>query len=300
MEEDSFTVDAGKTKIHISRRGTGPPFLLLHGFPQTHVMWRDVAARLAGEFTVVCADLRGYGQSACPPSPPDHSAYSKRALAQDMVEVMRTLGFPRFHLAGHDRGGRVAYRLALDHQQAVASLSILDVIPILDVWELADGRIIEFWPFSLLSQPEPLPEQMILGAPVSVVDDALRNWGSPASCFAAQAREAYISALSDAGHVHAICEEYRAAATIDVEHDRADRACNKRIDCPLLVLWSGRGALEHWYRNVGGPLAIWRRWANDVRGTAIDGGHFFPEEFPEETARRLSEFSLANIADISA
>jgi haloacetate dehalogenase len=300
MNGTTTSVDVGETHIHVRVAGTGPGLLLLHGFPQTHVMWRPVAQLLAERFTVVCADLRGYGESGCPPSPPDHSAYSKRAMARDMVEVMATLGFPRFHLAGHDRGGRVAYRLALDHPQRVASLAVLDIIPILDVWELADRRIMEFWPFSLLSQPEPLPERMILAAPDAVVDDALGNWGSPPSCFAPQARDAYIAALRDPAHVHAICEEYRAAATIDVEHDQTDRASGKRIESPVLVLWSGRGALEHWYKKVGGPLGIWRRWANHVDGAALDGGHFFPEELPRETARWLSEFSLASISDISA
>jgi haloacetate dehalogenase len=300
MKGNAFTIDVGETRIHGQRSGSGPPILLLHGFPQTHVMWWQVAELLAERFTVICADLRGYGQSGCPPSPPDHSAYSKRAMARDMVEVMARLGFPRFHLAGHDRGGRVAHRLALDHPQSVASLAVLDVIPILDVWEFADRRITEFWPFSLLAQPEPLPERLILGAPDAVVDDALRNWGSPAGCFASEARDAYIKVLRYPAHVHAICEEYRAAATVDVEHDRADRASGKRIDCPVLVLWNGRGALEHWYKNIGGPLAIWRRWANDVHGAPMNGGHFFPEELPLETAQRLSEFSLASIADISA
>jgi haloacetate dehalogenase len=300
MQDGAFTIDVGETQIHLRQSGAGPPILLLHGFPQTHVMWRQVAEHLSERFTVVCPDLRGYGRSGCPPSLPDHSAYSKRAMARDMVQAMAALGFLRFHLAGHDRGGRVAYRLALDHPQSVVSLAVLDVIPILDVWELADRRIAEFWPFSLLSQPEPLPERMILGAPDAVVDDALRNWGSPPSSFPPKARDAYVAALSDPAHVHAICEEYRAAATIDVEHDRADRASGKRIDCPVLVLWSGPGALEHWYRDAGGPLAIWRRWANDVQGAAIDAGHYLPEEVPQETARRLGEFSLASIADISA
>jgi haloacetate dehalogenase len=300
MQHNAVTVDVGETRIHVRRSGTGPPILLLHGFPQTHVMWRSVAELLAERFTVVSADLRGYGQSGCPPSPPDHSAYSKRAMARDMVEVMEALGFQQFHVAGHDRGGRVAYRLALDHPRKVLSLSVLDIIPTLDVWELADRRITSFWPFSLLAQPAPLPERMIVGAPDAVVDDALRNWGSPPSCFDAQAREAYTQVLRDPVHVHAICEEYRAAATIDVEHDRGDRASGKRIHCPVLVLWSKRGALEEWYTQVGGPLAIWRRWADDVCGAAVDGGHFFPEEMPRETARRLREFSLASTADISA
>jgi haloacetate dehalogenase len=211
-------------------------------------------------------------------------------MANDMAAVMGVLGFSRFHIAGHDRGGRVAYRLALDHPTRVERLAVLDVVPTLDVWELADYRIADFWPWSLLSQPEPLAERLILGAPDAVVDDALQNWGSPASAFSLDARVAYIEALRDPAHVHAICEEYRAAATVDVEHDRANRLAGKRIVCPVLALWSGRGPLATWYSGVGGPLGLWRRWADDVRGGAIDGGHFFPEERPNETAYRLTKF----------
>jgi haloacetate dehalogenase len=253
-------------------------------------MWKPIAPLLAQRFTVICPDLRGYGRSGCPPSRPDHAPYAKRAMAEDMVVTMATLGFERFHVAGHDRGGRAAYRLALDHRDRVERLAVLDIVPTLDVLELADHRIASFWPWSLLSQPEPLPERLILAAPDAVVDDALRNWGSPASTFGADTREAYIAALRDAAHVHAVCEEYRAAATIDVEHDREDRLAGNRISCPVLALWSGRGPLETWYSGLGGPLALWRRWADDVRGEALDGGHFFPEELPEETVHHLTEF----------
>ena len=290
MDSQNIDIEAGGIHIHLRRAGSGPGVLLLHGFPQTHRMWRPVASTLAQHFTVICPDLRGYGRSGCPLSLPDHSSYAKRAMAHDMAAVMSALGFPQFFVAGHDRGGRVAYRLALDHPGRVARLAVLDIIPTLDVWEQADHRIAGFWPWSLLSQAEPLPERLILGAPDAVVDNALRNWGSPASAFGSDARAAYIDALRDPAHVHAICEDYRAAATLDVEHDRQDRLAGKRISCPVLALWSGRGPLETWYSGVGGPLAVWRSWADDVRGGALDAGHFFPEELPDLTAHRLAAF----------
>jgi haloacetate dehalogenase len=264
---------------------------LLHGFPQTHLMWRDIAPVLARDFTVVCADLRGYGRSGCPASAPDHAPYTKRAMAQDMVTVMQQLGFRRFSVAGHDRGGRVAYRLALDHPEQVAKLAVLDIVPTADVWERADRRLAcAYWPWSLLAQPEPLPERLVSAAPDAVVDNALGGWGSPASAFRPEVRAAYIEILRDPAHVHAICEEYRAAATLDCDHDLHDRDAGRRIACPLLVLWSGQGALNHWYADLGGPLAIWRTWANDVRGGPLDAGHFFPEEIPTRTADELSAF----------
>ena len=285
---------AQETTIFLRRFGSGPAVLLLHGFPQTHVMWRSVAPLLARHFTVICADLRGYGRSGCPASRSDHAPYAKRAMANDMVSVMGQLGFPRFSIAGHDRGGRVAYRLALDHPQRVERLAVLDIVPTADTWERADKTsATAFWPWSLLAQPEPLPERLISAAPDAVVDDALGGWGSPANTFGAEVRAAYIDALRDRARVHAICEEYRAAATLDHEHDLADRRAGRRITCPVLVLWSGRGPLGSWYAEVGGPLALWRAWANDVRGGPLDGGHFFPEEMPERTAEELSAFFAA-------
>src|SRR5919108_3051483 len=217
-------VDTGKTTIHVERGGSGPPVLLLHGFPQTLAMWRDIAPILAERFSVVCADLRGYGASGCPPSSPDHAPYSKRALARDMVAVMDELGFEHFSVAGHDRGGRVAYRAALDHPERVEALAVLDVLPIDVAWERADARLaLGFWPWSLLAQPEPLPERLLSAAPDAVIDDALGGWGSPANAFGSEVRAAYIEALRNPARVHAICEEYRAAATLDHEHDLEDR-----------------------------------------------------------------------------
>ncbi len=254
-------------------------------------MWRDIAMTLAEHFSVVAADLRGYGQSGCPASTADHAAYSKRAVARDLVQVMNALGFDRFMVAGHDRGGRVAYRMALDHCEIVSKLAVLDVIPTAAAWDRADARLaLAFWPWSLLAQPEPLPERLLAAAPDTVVDNAIAGWGSAPEAFPAEVRTAYIEALRDPAHVHAICEEYRAAAGIDREHDAQDQTDGRRIKCPLLALWSGEGGLENWYAEDGGPLAIWRQWADSVEGAPAKGGHFFPEEHPEETAATLSRF----------
>jgi haloacetate dehalogenase len=288
---DSAEIDTGETHIFVRRCGSGAPLLLLHGFPETHLMWRSVAPALARRFTVVCADLRGYGRSGCPESAADHAPYSKRAMARDMVTLMERLGFARFSVAGHDRGGRVAYRMALDHPERVQRTVVLDVIPTEAAWERADARFaLAFWPWCLLAQAEPLPERLLAAAPEAVVDDALDSWGSSPEAFSAEVRAAYVDALRDPAHAHAICEEYRAAASCDREHDRADRRAGRRIASPLLVLWSGRGPLDAWYAEAGGPLAIWRAWADDVAGHAVAAGHFFPEESPAETLDALARF----------
>jgi haloacetate dehalogenase len=287
----SSHIDTGEVSIFVRSRGTGPPLLLLHGFPQTHLMWRDVAPRLARTFTVVCADLRGYGDSGCPPSAADHAPYSKRAMANDMVVVMEKLGFPKFSVAGHDRGARVAYRLALDHPERVDRVAVLDIVPTADAWARADSRFaLSFWPWSLLAQPEPLPEKMVTAAADAIVDDALNTWGSPAGTFTADVRAAYVTALRNPGHAHAICEEYRAGATIDLTHDQQDMASGRKIRCPLLTLWSAGDAVDSWYEEEGGPLALWRQWAADVRGRRMQGGHFFPEAHPEQTSAELQRF----------
>ena len=295
MEMDSFharAIETAEAKIRVRCGGSGPGVLLLHGFPQTMYMWRDIAPRLAAEFTVVCADLRGYGESSCPPSTRDHAPYSKRAMAQDMVSVMHGLGFEHFAIAGHDRGARVAYRAALDHPERIDKLAVLDAIAIDAAWNRADDRLaLAFWPWSLLAQAEPLPERLLASAPDAVLDDALSaEWGTPAETFTDDARAAYLAALSDPDHVHAICEEYRAAATIDREHDAVDREAGRRITCPVLALWSADGPLATWYTDDGGPLSLWRELASDVTGGPVDGGHFFPEEHPQATATALTAF----------
>jgi haloacetate dehalogenase len=303
MTMDDFTaaeIQTGDATIFVRSCGNGSPILLLHGFPQTHLMWRKVAPLLAREFTVVCADLRGYGRSSCPLSAPDHAPYAKRAMAQDMVTVMERLGFPRFSVAGHDRGGRVAYRMALDHPRRVDRLAVLDIVPSETAWDRADARFaLAFWPWSLLAQGEPLPERILTAVPDAIVDDALERWGSRSAVFPAKVRAAYVDALRDPTHAHAICEEYRAAATIDREHDRSDRAERRRIACPVLVLWSGEGPLATWYIEDSGPIAVWGAWSDAVQGQPVKGGHFFPEEAPKETARALSRFLSAADANRS-
>jgi haloacetate dehalogenase len=288
---ETAEIDTGEASIFVRYAGSGPPVLLLHGFPQTHLMWRSVAPLLARKFSVVCADLRGYGQSSCPASTADHAQYAKRAIARDMVVVMAKLGFSRFSVAGHDRGGRVAYRMALDHAECIDSVAVLDVVPTMTAWDRADARFaLAFWPWSLLAQPAPFPERILAAAPEAIIDNALEAWGSPASAFPAEVRAAYIQALKHPEHIHAICEEYRAAATLDREHDRADSINGRRIHCPLLVLWSAHGGLNTWYAEAGGPIALWQAWSDDVQGQPLDAGHFFPEEAPQITTDALERF----------
>ncbi len=295
---DAFTaetIDTAKTRIFIRRAGSGAPVLLLHGFPQTYAMWHRLAPSLARNFTVICADLRGYGRSGKPVSTADHEPYSKRAMALDMLEVMRAQGFQEFAVVGHDRGARVAYRMALDHPDSVHRLVVLDIIPTLDVIRRTDMRsALTFWPWSLLSQPAPLPEKLVSADPEAVVNDALANWGSAPGSFTAEARAEYVEALRDPDSVHAICEEYRAALTCDLDMDEADQIAGHRIIAPVLALWSQGGGLDTWYRSAGGPLEIWRNWALNVRGRAIRGGHFFPEQNPSETTAELESFLVSS------
>jgi haloacetate dehalogenase len=214
-------------------------------------------------------------------------------MARDMVQAMKILGFDRFSIVGHDRGGRVAYRLALDHPDCVERLALCDVIPTSDAFDRADARFaLAFWPWSLLAQSTPLPETLISAAPDAIVDNALGEWGSDLSTFPADVREAYVNALRSPEAVHAICEEYRAAATLDREHDEGDRRAARVIECPVLALWSDGGPLDVWYQDVGGPLGILSQWAPKVRGRAIGGGHFFPEQNASETVTALREFML--------
>jgi haloacetate dehalogenase len=289
-EFDSALIDCGDAGVFARWHGSGIPVLLLHGFPETHLMWRDVAPLLARRFTVVCADLRGYGASGCPSSSPDHAPYSKRAMAGDMVRLMERLGFPRFCVAGHDRGGRVAYRLALDHRARVDKLAVLDVVPTVVAWELAGAEFaLAFWPWSLLAQPPPLPERLLAASAADIVDHALDSWGS-AVTVSSEVRAAYAAALRDPEHAHAICEEYRAAAGLDRDQDTESRKRGQRIDCPVHVSWAAEGGVDRWYASQGGPLGVWREWARDVTGGPVAGGHFFPEERPAEVAGMLERF----------
>lgn len=284
-------VDVGATTIALQWGGAGEPVLLLHGFPETQLMWHRVAPGLAEDFTVVCADLRGYGASGNPPSTPDHAPYAKSEMARDMVAAMEHLGFERFSIVGHDRGGRVAYRLALDHCKRVEKLAVLDVVPTSEALDRADaGLVLGYWPWSLLAQPEPLPERLVAAAPDAFVDAAIGGWGSDPAAFPDEVRKLYIDALRDPATAHAICEEYRAAATLDYDADRRDRAVGRQIDARTLVLWAASGPLDAWYEDAGGPLGIWRAWATQVEGMPLPGGHFFPEQNPDGTLAAVRAF----------
>jgi haloacetate dehalogenase len=286
---ETAQVEVSGNTIFLRRYGKGPAILLVHGFPRTSLMWRFLAPKLADTHTVICVDLRAYGRSGVPASTADHFPYSKRAMASELVEVMSKLGFSTFTLIGHDRGGRVSYRLALDHPQAVERLAVFDVIPILEAWNRTDARFAQtYWPWILLSQKEPLPESYLLGAPKAAFDNPFGH-GS----FGSDILEEYLSTYRDPARVHGICEEYRAAATIDVEHDRADKEASKRIACPMLHLWAEGGPLDTFYTKDGGPLGIWRQWAPRAQGQAMKGGHFFPEENPDGTAALLKQFLSA-------
>jgi haloacetate dehalogenase len=286
------TIDTGETTIRVRYGGSGPPLLLLHGIPETHLMWHRVAPRLATDFTVVATDLRGYGDSGKPPSRPDHAPYAMRTLARDQVAVMERLGFARFGVAGHDRGARCAYRLALDHPKRVTRLAVLDVVPTGEAFDRADMAFaLDYWLWSFLAAPDDLPERLIAAAPDLLVDHMLDSWSGTPGAFSEEVRAAYKRAFRNPETIHAICEEYRAAATLDYEHDEADRA-QRRIACPVLVLWGKQGAVEAWYD----ALAIWRAWADDVRGRALDCGHFLPEETPEETYAELRDFFGGELA----
>jgi len=291
-EVEGVTIKTKDSFIYLKITGEGPALLLLHGFPQTHLMWRDIIPFLSKHFTVINADLRGYGSSGCPPSDPFHSPYTKKAMASEMVFLMDKLGFETFSIAGHDRGARVAYRLALDFPGKVKKLCVLDIIPTAEVWDRMNrGMLQAFWPWSLLSQPEPLPETLIGNSPNAIIENALNTWGTASTTrFPPFVYDAYVTALSNTNNIHAICEEFRASATLDYEHDKESFKRGEKITCPLLTLWSETGGLNKWYQNDGGPLGIWKRWALDVVGSPVQGGHFFPEEFPVQTAMSLIGF----------
>ncbi|MBN4095980.1 alpha/beta hydrolase [Methylobacterium sp. OT2] len=282
---DLHDIDAGGTRIRAATGGSGPPVLLLHGHPQTHATWRDVAPRLAERFSVVAMDLRGYGDSAKPDGGEGHINYSKRAMAGDAVAVMRALGHERFAVVGHDRGGRVAHRMALDHPEAVTRLAVFDIAPTATMYARTDKDFATryFWWFFLI-QPAPLPERLIAADPEfflrTHVDGQSKTPGSPSGDLFAE----YLRVYRDPATRHAICEDYRAAATIDLEHDAAD--AGKRIKVPLLSLWGAKGTVGRTYDVLG----TWREKASDVSGRALDCGHTLQEERPNEVLAELARF----------
>ncbi len=279
-------LEAGGVRVHAVTGGNGPPLLLLHGYPQTLSIWHKVAPRLAARHTVVCADLRGYGDSGKPPTDARHEPYSKRAMAADLVGAMRELGHERFHLAGHDRGGRVAHRLAMDHPQAVSRLAVLDISPTLAMYEKTDMAFAAaYWHWFFLIQPAPVPERMIGADPAFYLRHKMGGRSVAGDPFAPEAWAEYVRCFTPEA-IHASCEDYRAAATIDLEHDRADREAGRGIACPVLALWGAAGVVEKCFR----PLEDWGRVAADVRGRALPAGHYLPEEVPDLVAAEFESF----------
>jgi haloacetate dehalogenase len=282
------------TRIAFRRAGTpgAPPLVLLHGFPQTSAMWRRVAERLAPRFDLVMPDLRGYGASAKPPGADDHANYSKRAMAADVHALMRHLGHARYAVCGHDRGGRVAHRLALDRPEAVTRLCVVDIAPTLDMYAATDMRFATaYYHWFHLIQPRPLPETMIGGCAREYLHAKLGGWGAGGlGHVEPDALAEYEAAFCNPEAIHAACEDYRAAAGIDLVHDRASRAAGEAVRCDLLVLWGERGIVHRLFD----PLALWRaQCTGRVDGRALPAGHFIPEERPEETAAALEAFFAA-------
>jgi haloacetate dehalogenase len=271
--------------IHLEVGGEGPPLLLLHGYPQSHAMWHKVAPRLAKEYTVVCPDLRGYGDSSKPKGLPDHSNYSKRAMALDMVEVMESLGYIAFHVVGHDRGGRVGHRMARDHGRRIRSLTVLDISPTLKMYQSTNYSFAKaYYHWFLLIQEAPLPETMVASMGPKYILGRIGRGKAKLKCFDRRAVTEYVRAFRDPRTIHATCEDYRAAATIDLVHDRKD--LRKKITMPVLALWGRQGVIEALFD----CLDDWREVASDVRGRALQCGHFIPEEKPAELLAELTKF----------
>jgi len=277
--------------VHIRIRvgGRGAPLLLLHGHPQTHAIWHKIAPALAERFTLVLADLRGYGDSSKPPGDADHANYSKRVMAHDMLHVMRALGHPRFSVLAHDRGARVAHRLAIDHAEAVQRLAVLDIAPTLAMYEqTSDAFARAYWHWFFLIQPAPLPERLIEADPAAYVRDVMGRRSAGLAPFDPRALAEYVRCLALPGAAHGLCEDYRAAAGIDLAHDRADRGAGCRLAMPVLALWGEQGVVHQCFD----PLAEWRRVAADVRGHPLPCGHYIAEEAPEALLAAALPFLL--------
>lgn len=269
--------------------GAGPPLLLIHGFPQTHAMWHRVAPALMAEFTCVMPDLRGYGYSSCPENDERNAAYSKRAMGEDLLTLMRQLGHSRFAVVGHDRGGRVAYRMALDAPDAVKALTVLDIVPTHAMWTNFTVHLaMKTYHWLFLAQPNPLPEMLIERAPVAYLDYTIASWtkAKNLSAFSEEALTEYRLHYATPEHIHATCNDYRAGATYDLAADTADRASGREIACPTLVLWGDAGIPSE----TESPLPTWREWCPNCTGAAINSGHFVAEENPEETLAHLLSF----------
>jgi len=287
---DGFTdasADIEGIRIHAIQGGRGPALLLLHGHPQTHAIWHKVAPTLAEHFTVIAADLRGYGDSGKPQGTPDHANYAKRRMALDQVALMRGLGFPSFAVMGHDRGGRVAARMAIDHPDAVTKLITLDVAPTVAMYEQTSFEFARaYWHWFFLVRPAPFPETLIRADPDLYLKQTMGARSAGLAPFAPEAYAEYLRCLSDPATAHGICEDYRASITIDLEHDRADLAAGKRIACPFLALWGAHGTVGQCFD----PLAEWRSWNAGVTGEALPCGHYLAEEAPQLLLERVLPF----------
>lgn len=284
---ETLQVKLSEVEIHLERGGSGPPLLLLHGYPQTHAMWHRVAGPISEHFEVICPDLRGYGASSKPPGLPDHANYSKRAMAKDLVEVLRHLGHAQVLVAGHDRGARVGHRLALDHPEVVSRLCVMDIAPTLHMFRNTNQAFATgYYHWFFLIQPDGLPERLIGQDPEYYLREALRRWSGPQASFDESVVQQYVQAFTPEG-IHATCEDYRAAASIDLIHDEADRS--RKLTCPLHVLWGSRGFV---HRNYD-VLSVWSDYAETVSGRPLDCGHFLPEEAPEAVVQELLGFSVS-------
>lgn len=282
---EQVRIKTREADIHLLHAGAGRPLLLLHGYPQTHAIWHLVAPQLAPHFHVICPDLRGYGDSSKPASTADHATYSKRAMAQDMVEVMQALGHQTFFVAGHDRGARVAHRMALDHPQRVLKACVMDIVPTYHMFKTTDQNFATgYYHWFFLIQPDGLPEHLIGADPAYYLQEKIKRWSAPGAVFDPEALTEYIRCFSDPQVIHASCEDYRAAASIDMQHDEADQ--RRKLACPLLVLWGAKGFVNRTYD----VLDVWRQSAAHVEGRVLDCGHFLPEEAPHQVVAELQRF----------
>lgn len=281
-------IDTPQARLAVRTGGEGPPLLLLHGFPQTHAMWHRLAPALADHFFLVMPDLRGYGESEKVAPTPDHLAHSKRAMAADMAALMSALGFEQFMAVGHDRGGRVTHRLCLDHPTRVTRACVMDIVPTHHLFTHTDQTFATaYYHWFFLIQPDGLPERMIGPDPEWYLRECMRRWAAPGAMFDERAMAEYVRCFSAPAAINGACEDYRAGASIDLEHDAESR--DARIECPLLVLWGGRGFSEQHYE----VLNVWRDYGRDVRGQTIDCGHFLPEEDPQAVLTALLPFLTA-------